>query len=59
MASIRPDRLAEDSGDLRAVNEIDVNRPHGGWMGPSVRSPWLAIRVVPSAGAPRDADPYA
>lgn len=43
MASIRSAGLTKDFGDLRAVNEIDLDLPEGGWMGSSVRSLWLAI----------------
>ena len=38
MASTRPAGLDEGFGDLRALSEIDLDLPDGGWMGAPVRS---------------------
>ena len=43
MASTRSAGLDEGFGDPRAVTEIDLDLPEGGWMASSVRSRWLAI----------------
>ncbi len=46
MAPTRSAGLDEGFGDLPAVTEIDLDLREGGWMGLSVRSPWLAIESL-------------
>lgn len=43
MAPTRSAGLNEGSGDLRAITEIDLDLPDGGWTGSSVRALRLAI----------------
>lgn len=57
MASTRTTGPTEGFGDLRAVTEIDLDLPEGGWMGSSVRSRCLAVgsflrRVRPGVPIP-------
>ncbi len=58
MASIRTSGLTEDFGDLRAVNEIDLDLPEGGvagFVGPNGAGKSTTIRMLlglirPSSG---------
>ena len=58
MASIRPAGLAKNFGDLRAVNEIDLDLPEGGvagFVGPNGAGKSTTIRmllglITPSSG---------